>query len=124
MRFAVLAVISLASVALAAPPEEKLSPGDAAQKKSAPKAKRNESQQTMTGCVDEQDGKYVLLDDSMLKKLVDLEAAGASAEDFFAKHVGHKVTIKGNKSAEAEGRFKVTSIQDIAAVCAPGGTNQ
>ena len=83
-------------------------------------------QETMTGCVDQQEGKYVLLDDQMLKKLADLEASIARATKmFFAKHMGHKVTVKGKKSSGPEESFKVSSIEDVAAVCAPAqGTNQ
>lgn len=90
---------------------------DGTQKKAAPKSKS--SQHSLTGCVDEQDGKYVLLDDRLLNRLADLEAVGASDEAFFAKHLGHKVTVKGTKSSEPDARFKVTSIEDVSAVCAP-----
>ena len=128
MRKAMLLSFLLASVALAVPLDERLSPSDEAQnqKKSAPKSKSaREGQQSLTGCVDEQDGNYVLLDDRMLNKLANLESAIARNEDVFAKYVGHKVTVKGNKSSEPEGKFKVASIEDIAAVCAPtSGTNQ
>ena len=46
------------------------------------------AQQTLTGCVDEQFGRYVLLDNQMLK-ITDLHSAGAEKE-VFARHVGHK----------------------------------
>jgi len=128
MRMVMSLSFLLASVALAVPPDEKLSPSDEAQsqKKTAPKSKSaREGQQSLTGCVDEQDGNYVLLDDRMLNKLANLESAIARNEDVFAKYVGHKVTVKGNQSSEPEGKFKVASIEDIAAVCAPAsGPNQ
>lgn len=111
---------TIVSVALAAPPDERLGPQDGAQKKSAPK---KSTQQSLTGCVDEQDGNYLLLDDHMLNKLADLEAVGAGNEAFFAKHLGHKVTVKGSKSSEPDAKFKVTSIEDISAVCAPAQSN-
>jgi hypothetical protein len=124
MRLVMLLSVIFASTALAAPPDDKPSPSGGAQKKSAPKSKAA-SQQSLTGCVDEQDGKYVLLDDRMLGKLADLETSAASSEDVFAKHVGHKVIVKGARSSEQEGKFKVASIEDVAAVCAPApGTNQ
>lgn len=123
MRFAMLLSVILANVALAAPPDQKPSPSDGA-KKSAPKSKAG-NQQSLTGCVDEQDGKYVLLDDRMLGKLADLETAIAGSEDVFAKHVGHKVIVRGSKSSEQEGKFKVASIEDVSAVCAPApGTDR
>jgi len=121
----VLCTVLLSNLAIAAPLDEKAGTPDT-QKKTAPKSKSNrQGEQSLTGCVDEQDGNYVLLDDRMLKKLVDLEAVPASNEAFFAKHLGHKVTVKGSKSSEQEAKFKVTSIEDVASVCAPAqGTNQ
>jgi hypothetical protein len=121
MRLSALFLVFLAGVAIAAPADDKKG---ASQKKSAPKSKGNQVQQSLTGCVDEQDGNYVLVDDRMLNKLTDLEAVPASNEAFFAKHLGHKVTVKGSKSSEQEAKFKVTSIEDLASVCAPAqGTN-
>ena len=111
---------------LAAPDEQK-SGSSESQKKSAPKSQKSNRQapESLTGCVDEQDGKYVLLDDRMLKKLANLETSIASSEDVFAKHVGHKVVVKGNKASGQETVFKVSSIEEIASVCAPApGTNQ
>jgi hypothetical protein len=37
-----------------------------------------------------------------------------------AKHVGHKVTLSGNKAGNAE--FKATSVQHLAASCQAGST--
>ena len=122
MQFAILLSVMLALNALAAPPQDKANPAQGTRKKSAPKSKDSrEGQQTLTGCVDEQDGKYVLLDDRMLNKLADLETTIAAKEDVFAKHVGHKVNVKGYRSSEQESRFKVVSIEDVADVCAPAG---
>ncbi len=111
----------LATVGFAAPADQKAPPGEGNQKKSARQSKSNRQaqQQSMTGCVDEQDGNYVLLDDQMQNKLADLEAVGASNEAFFAKHLGHTVTIKGRKASEQDSKFKVSSIEDVAPVCAP-----
>jgi hypothetical protein len=121
MKSAVLVMFTFCSIALAAPLEDKAGPTQGSQKRSAPKSKANRTQQTLTGCVDEQNGIYVLLDDHMLKKLADLEAANAGSEDFFAKHLGHKVTIKGTTASETEGKFKVSTIEDVASVCSPDG---
>src|SRR5437764_9001479 len=91
---------AIAGLAIAAPFQDKAGSPGASQKKSAPKAKSSrQTQQTLTGCIDEQDGSYVLLDDRMLNKLADLEAVGASNDAFFAKHLGHTVAIKGSKSS-------------------------
>jgi hypothetical protein len=120
MRLASSILLVFCTVALGASPEEKAPPGKSGtQKKSAPKSKT--TQQVFTGCVDEQDGQYVLLDDHVLKKVVNLEAVHAGSEDFFAKHLGHKVTVKGTMSSETEGKFKVSSIEDVAPVCSPEG---
>jgi hypothetical protein len=111
---------------MAAPFNDQVGAAEGSKKKAAPKSQNSrQAQQSLTGCVDEQDGNYVLVDDRMLKKLVDLEAVPASNEAFFAKHLGHKVTVKGSKSSEPEAKFKVTSIEDLASVCAPAPeTNQ
>jgi hypothetical protein len=121
MKIAVMVFGILSSAALAAPPDQRVIAQDGTQKNSAPKSKS--SQQSITGCVDEQDGNYVLLDDRMLNRLADLEAVGATNEAFFAKYLGHKVTVKGTKSSETGARFKVTGIEDISAVCAPAQPN-
>jgi hypothetical protein len=110
-----------------APADEKSGSSGKSSKKAAPESKKSsrQSQDSMTGCVDEQDGKYVLLDDSMLNKLASLETNIAGPEAVFAKHVGHNVVVKGSKASGQESVFKVTSIEDVAAVCAPAqGTNQ
>ena len=106
---------------LGAPAGQKSGSSDASQKKAAPKSEKSnrQVQDSLTGCVDEQDGKYVLLDDHMLKKLANLETSIAPSQDVFAKHVGHKVTVRGNKSSAQENMFQVASIEEIAAVCAP-----
>jgi hypothetical protein len=112
-------VLSFFVMGFAASADQKPAPGGGAQKKSAPQSKGNR-QQSLTGCVDEQDGNYVLLDDKMEKKLADLEAVGASNEAFFAKHLGHIVTVKGRTSSEQDSKFRVSSVEDLAPVCAPG----
>ena len=45
-------------------------------------------------------GKYVLVDDRMSDyDLADLETDGfPTEEDFFAKHMGHKVTVRGTSN--------------------------
>ncbi|HXS96228.1 MAG TPA: hypothetical protein VN736_16610 [Candidatus Limnocylindrales bacterium] len=73
----------------------------------------------MTGCVDEQDGKYVLVDDRTLNPIASLEADGFPTEGF-AKHMGHKVTVRGTSSTGgAKPVFKVRTIEPVADTCAP-----
>jgi hypothetical protein len=123
MRMPVLLLLTFSSVALTAPNEHEADPvQQEAQKKSAPKSKDSRTVQALSGCVDEQNGQYVLLDDRMLKKIAELEALNAGSEDFFAKHLGHKVTVKGKRTSETEGKFLVSSIEDVAPVCSPEGT--
>jgi hypothetical protein len=73
-------------------------------------------QQSLTGCIDEQDGQYVLLDDQM-RKITRLQSAG-SDKDVFAKYLGSMVQVSGTKSFEQTATFKVTSIKQVAGNCA------
>ena len=83
----------------------------------AAQAAGQSNQKSLTGCLDEQGGQYVLLDDQMLK-IVNLESAGPDKE-VFAKHLGHKVRVKGTQPSEKKGAFKVTSIEQVSANCEP-----
>jgi len=73
------------------------------------------AQQSLTGCIDEQYGQYVLLDDQMLK-ITNLQPAGSDKE-VFAKYLGHKVQVRGTKSSGPKGAFTVTGIEQIADNC-------
>ncbi|MFI5382307.1 MAG: hypothetical protein ACHRHE_23675, partial [Tepidisphaerales bacterium] len=65
---------------------------------------------SLTGCVDEKEGHYILVDDRNLSPVADLEADGFTTEGF-AKHVGHKVTVRGTSSSgSTRPVFKVRSI--------------
>src|SRR5258708_34935242 len=64
------------------------------QKQQQPTKEEKEKTASLTGCVDEQEGHYVLVDDRDLSRIADLEADGFPTEGF-AKHVGHKVTVRG-----------------------------
>jgi hypothetical protein len=74
---------------------------------------------SLTGCVDQQNGQYVLIDDRTVGVIAALEAVGFPQEGF-AKHLGHKVTVKGTSSSK-EGRpvFQVRSVEKVSDVCAP-----
>jgi hypothetical protein len=74
---------------------------------------------SLTGCIDEQDGHYVLVDDRTLTPIASLEADGFPQEAF-AKHLGHRVTVRGilNPGA-ARPVFKVRSVDKISDTCAP-----
>jgi hypothetical protein len=72
---------------------------------------------SLTGCVDEQNGQYVLLDEQM-QKITNLESAGSDPE-VFAKRVGQKVVVKGTESSGRKGVFTVTSIEKLSGSCGP-----
>jgi len=75
----------------------------------------------LTGCVDETEGHYVLVDDRNLSPVARLEADGFPTEAF-AKHLGHKVTVRGiSISAGSVPTFKVRSVEKVSDVCEPHG---
>jgi len=85
------------------------------QKQSPPKDKGA----SLTGCVDEQNGHYVMVNDRTLDPIADLQAEGFETEAF-AKHVGHKVTVRGTSNpGENRPLFKVRTIEAISDTCAP-----
>jgi len=88
-------------------------------KKESSQSKRQAGASSLTGCVDQQDGHYVLTDDRTLKPIADLAPEGFPVEGF-AKHLGHKVTVRGTSSAGGtRPLFKVRSIETVSDVCAP-----
>src|ERR1051326_4916684 len=50
---------------------------------------------SLTGCVDEQEGQYVLVDDHDPGKVIASLVAEGFPTEGFAKHVGQKVTVRG-----------------------------
>jgi hypothetical protein len=87
--------------------------------KKASTGKKTASGATLTGCVDEKDGRYLLVDDQGLNPIADLEADGFPTEGF-AKHMGHKVTVRGTSSSgSTHPLFKVRSIETVSETCAP-----
>jgi len=89
------------------------------EQKQQPKSASPEKETALTGCVDEKEGHYVLVDDRNLSPITRLEAEGFPTESF-AKHLGHKVTVRGtSNSAGAAPTFKVRSIETVSEVCGP-----
>lgn len=86
----------------------------------APQEKSRPKQQTaMTGCIDEQDGHYVLISAQDRSLVATLEADGFPTEGF-AKHLGHKVTVRGTAASEdPHPIFKVRSIETVSESCGP-----
>ena len=88
-------------------------------KKAQTGKKQAASRSSLTGCVDQKEGHYILVDDRNLSPVADLEADGFRTEGF-AKHVGHKVTVRGTSSSgSTRPVFKVRSIETISETCAP-----
>ena len=107
--FAVLAPSANLSAAPAPNSQEK---APNSKKKAAPGS-------SLSGCVDQKEGHYILVDDRNLNPVADLEADGFPTEGF-AKHVGHKVTVRGtSSSASTRPVFKVRSIETVSETCAP-----
>lgn len=74
---------------------------------------------SLTGCIDEQEGHYVLVDDRTLTPVANLEADGFPTEAF-AKYLGHKVTVRGiSNSGAGLPVFKVRSVDIVRQSCAP-----
>lgn len=87
---------------------------------------------SLTGCVDQQDGQFVLVDDRDLKVVASLDAEGFPVEGF-AKHVGQKVIVRGVAASSAAGSgdsggarpvFKVRTIETVSETCAPPQPSQ
>jgi hypothetical protein len=82
-------------------------------------SKAKDSAASLTGCVDEQNGHYIMVNDRTLDPIADLEAEGFETEGF-AKHMGHKVTVRGTSNpGENRPLFKVRSIETVSDTCAP-----
>ena len=91
---------------------------------------------SLTGCVDQQDGQFVLVDDHDLKVVASLDAEGFPVEGF-AKHVGQKVIVRGVAASRAASSaassgdsggarpvFKVRTIETVSETCAPPQSSQ
>jgi hypothetical protein len=89
------------------------------QPKEDPKGKSDpKGAASLTGCVDEQDGQWVLVNAQNMAILANLAADGFPAEAF-AKHMGHKVTVRGTANSDGTRPiFKVRSIETISETCA------
>ncbi len=89
------------------------------------KNQRSAAKDSLTGCVDERDGQYVLTNDTDLKPIARLLPAAGSAEDNFARHMGHKVAVKGKLSKEAAlPVMTVESVETVSEACAPTSGSQ
>jgi hypothetical protein len=71
---------------------------------------------TVTGCVDEQAGHYVIRD-MQTSNLISLEPSGTDPDSSFAKFVGHQAEASGTMSS---GTLTVTHIGQVADMCPIG----
>jgi hypothetical protein len=92
-------------------------------KQESKQEKKIDTVSSMTGCVDQQDGRYVLIDDHGLNRIADLVADGFPDEGF-AKHMGHKVIVRGIRNAGDTPSFKVRTIETVSESCAPQNSQQ
>jgi len=83
-----------------------------------PKKAEPKGTTTMNGCVDEQNGRYVLIHDQTRDLIANLEAEGFPTENF-AKYLGHKVTVKGTSDPNGSSPpvFKVRSVETVSETC-------
>jgi len=103
---------------LLGPPAMANAPFQPGQQEKAPKKDAKQAETSLTGCVDERDERYILTDDRELKPIANLEADGFPQEGF-AKHLGHKVTVRGVSSpGDPRPTFKVRSITLVSESCA------
>lgn len=118
-RWSIIALFSVAAFVCASQPAfAQQGQEQSAKQKKAPARKARQS--SLTGCIDQQEGRYVLIHDQSRGLLASLEADGFPPEGF-AKYLGHKVTVRGTSSpAGAEQPvFKVRSIEAVADSCGP-----
>jgi len=90
------------------------------QQERTPPAKTDpKSSGTLKGCIDEQEGRYVLISADTRAVIASLQAEGFPTEGF-AKHVGHKVTVRGTSiPGGTTPVFKVRSVETLSDSCAP-----
>jgi len=112
---ATIAILSVSPLVWLVPVEAAQEKQQSARPKKAP-AKASGS--SLSGCVDQQDGQYVLLNEESRSAIANLEADGFPTEGF-AKHVGQKVTVRGTVGANGTERpaFKVRSIEKLSDTC-------
>jgi hypothetical protein len=117
-RTASIVIISIFAV-ITTPYAARGAAGEAEQKKQESPAKKAGQGSALTGCVDEQNGQYVLVDDRNREAFADLVAEGFPTEGF-AKHMGHTVTVRGTTSTGgARTVVKVRSIETVSETCGP-----
>ena|ERR1051325_6187756 len=114
IRLAIIAISTLSSLGhvSSAIVDQKDAPG-----KNAPQ--KNGKQTALTGCIDEHEGQYLLIHDQTRDLIANLEAEGFPTEGF-AKHLGHKVVVRGVKASSGERPvFRVRTVETLSDSCGP-----
>ena len=89
------------------------------QQNKQPSKQSKTKETTLTGCVDEQNGQYLLINDRTRDPIADLVADGFPVEGF-ARHLGHTVTVRGTSNPEGvRPVFRVRGIQPVSDTCGP-----
>lgn len=84
--------------------------------KQQPKA---QSPSSLTGCVDENNGRYLLIDARDMHPIAELQAVGFPNEGF-AKYLGQKVTVRGSSDPDgSRPLFRVRGIETVSDTCTP-----
>jgi hypothetical protein len=95
----------------------------ASPKKGSDSKKKAVPQTSLSGCIDQQEGRYVLIDDRTMNPVADLDADGFPTEGF-AKYMGHKVTLRGiSNPGSIRPVFKVRSVQTNSETCVPSAAS-
>jgi hypothetical protein len=64
------------------------------------KSRNADGKTSLTGCVDERNGQYVLAKDTNMGVIARLQPTAGSPDDNFARYVGNKVTVRGKLSQD------------------------
>jgi hypothetical protein len=73
-------------------------------------------QRSLTGCVDQQDGHYVMRD-NQTSQILSLQSPGSDDDTWFARFVGHQAQVSGTQTS---GNLKVAHIEQVADMCGTG----
>jgi hypothetical protein len=91
---------------------------DTAKQQSANRMKHAQTSvsQTLIGCVDQQNGQYVMRDEQT-SQIINLSPTGTDSDTAFARFLGHKAQASGAKSGNS---MRVTQIHQVADMCGTG----
>jgi hypothetical protein len=116
MKLQILVLGGILCLGAAAPAQTSSSGAKSTQSANRVKQPASTTAQSLTGCVDEQNGRYVLRD-VQTSQLVNLQPSGMDADSDFARFVGHQVQASGTMSS---GTLTVAHIGQVADMCGTG----